>query len=132
MTYEHDPWVRDFPELRFFWERSEHGQLVLPRCPKCAKLHWFPRPHCPFCHASNIEWIEASGRGTVFSFSVLKLATPVVMAYVQLAEGPLLMTNLRTEDPGRIAIGTAVDVHFERSSIGRNLPFFSPLSIDER
>jgi uncharacterized OB-fold protein len=95
-------------------------RLLLPRCRSCGEVFWYPRHFCPFCGALGVEWIEASGRGTVYSFTVVRRgglgpyaeAMPYVVAYVELEEGPRVMTNLLDED---VEIGDPVEAVFERS-----------------
>ena len=93
------------PEIRPFWEAARRGKLLLAHCTACDRPHWFPRVVCPLCSSCDIEWREASGRGTVYSVSVARRATPpYALAYVTLDEGP---TN-RPVNPGTAALSLAL------------------------
>jgi uncharacterized protein len=112
------------PEQREFWEGAGQGRLMLPRCERCDKVIWYPRTICPACGASAVAWFEASGRGTVYSFTVVHngegafaQATPFAIAYVELEEGPRVLTNL-IGDPAGWAIGQAVQAVFDRPDSG--------------
>ena len=94
---------------RPFWEAAKRHELMLPRCRKCGQLFFYPRETCPVCLAADVDWEKASGRGRLYSFTVIHQPgnpvftpeTPYVYAMVQLEEGPRLISNLvdcRPED----------------------------------
>jgi uncharacterized OB-fold protein len=123
------------PETRPFWEAARRHELCLPRCRACAKLIFFPRAVCPHCLGTDLDWERLSGRGTLHTFTVVHrglrgfpLGPPYVIAMVELAEGPRLMTNLVgvDPDPARIRIGMPVEVVFEDVSAEIALPRFRP------
>lgn len=107
-------------ETQPFWDAAAEGRLVLPRCAACGFVIWYPRRFCPDCGGREVRWFEASGDGAVYSFTVTRKgqgawrdAGPYVVAYVELAEGPRLMTNLIGVDVDTVAIGQAVRVRFD-------------------
>ena len=77
------------PETEEYWAAAKDGKLLVKKCTACGKTHHYPRTLCPFCFSDKTEWVEASGRGTIYSYSVMRRApVPYAMAYVTLAEGP--------------------------------------------
>lgn len=121
------------PETAPFWSGVDESRLVLPRCLACRTVIWYPRTFCPSCHRTGVEWVECSGRGSVYSFSVTQKGDgawrevgPYVLAYVELDEGPRVLTNIVECDPSSLAVGQAVEVVFERNGEGRALPRFRP------
>ncbi|RAI60084.1 Zn-ribbon domain-containing OB-fold protein [Roseicella frigidaeris] len=97
------------PETEPFWAAAREGRFLLRACTACGKAHWYPRAVCPFCMSEKTEWREASGRGTIYSVSVMKRAPEVyAVAYVTLEEGPTMMTNIVDCDFDALAIGQAV------------------------
>jgi uncharacterized OB-fold protein len=115
------------PETQAFWDAARDGRFLLRRCRACGRCHWYPRTLCPFCASTDTEWIEGSGRGTVYSYSVMRRAPVLyVMAYVTLAEGPTMMTNLVDCDPDAIRIGDPVRLRFVTTPGGWPLPMFAP------
>jgi len=111
-------------DTRPFWEGAADGRLVLPRCHRCGTVIWYPRHLCSNCGSTEADWFEASGRGTVYSFTVVHNgegayaeATPYVIAYVELEEGPRVLTNLIGE-PDSWSVGQAVSAVFDRDSDG--------------
>jgi uncharacterized protein len=83
------------PETKPFWDAAAQGRLLIKRCTACDEPHWYPRAICPFCGSERTEWMEASGQGTIYSYSVFRRAPiPYAIAYVTLAEGPTMMTNI--------------------------------------
>ncbi|KAA0889418.1 Zn-ribbon domain-containing OB-fold protein [Pusillimonas sp. ANT_WB101] len=126
-NYSNDPFAQAYPETLPFWEAAEAGKLLLKTCTDCGKAHWYPRIICPLCRSSNTTWGDASGRGTVYSYSIAERADPpYVLAWVKLDEGPILITNLVDCDHGAIKIGMEVHARFETSDTGRKVPVFAP------
>ncbi|GGC78152.1 Zn-ribbon domain-containing OB-fold protein [Chelatococcus reniformis] len=115
--------VRPEAQAAPYW-RSTGGKLLLKRCKACGELHHYPRPHCPFCFSAETEWVEAAGQGTIYSYSVTRRgAEPYAIAFVTLAEGPTLLTNIVDTPLDTIAIGQPVDVVF-RDVDGVAVPMF--------
>jgi uncharacterized OB-fold protein len=116
------------PETQAFWDAAADGRFLVRHCSACGKAHWYPRSVCPLCHSSDTEWRAASGAGTIYSFSVMRKAEPpFVMAYVTLAEGPTMMTNIVECDSDALAIGQPVELVFQPSKSGIAVPCFQPL-----
>ena len=91
---------------------------------------------CPHCHATEQEWVPASGRGVVHSFSLLHhpqhpaFAYPVIAALVDLDEGVRLVSNLVEVEPAAVAIGMPVSVTFLPTAGDRAVPVFRPRPSD--
>jgi uncharacterized OB-fold protein len=123
------------PETRPFWEAARRHELCLQRCTACAEYLFYPRAVCPRCLGTDLEWRRVSGRGTLHTFTVVHrgargfpLGPPYVLAIVELAEGPRLMTNLVgiAPDPAAFSIGMPVEVVFEDVTDQVTLPRFRP------
>jgi hypothetical protein len=120
------------PETKEFWDATAQGRLLLKRCLDCGSVIWYPRAFCPECASMRTEWFPASGRGRVYSYTVnhrtegaYKDAAPLVLAYVELEEGPRMMTNV-VGAGARLAVGLAVEVVFHDTGEGSALPRFRP------
>ena len=102
-----------------YWRGAAEGRLLLTRCDECGAYVWIPRPYCPI-DLSPTSWVEASGKGVVYSHTTVhrgerayaKLA-PFVLAYVELEEGPRIMTNIVGCEPGAVQIGLPVVAVFD-------------------
>lgn len=123
------------PENKPFWDATLNDELLIKRCDDCQEYHWYPRAICPFCGSFNTSWVKASGKGEIYSFAVTrrgqgqyKDATPFVLAYVQLDEGPRVMTNIVDCDPDHLKITDRVEVVFHRTDGDAALPRFRPAS----
>ena len=120
------------PETKPFWDATAEGRLALKRCTACQSVIWYPRAMCPECGSTDTEWFDASGRATVYSFTINYKgdgpykAAPYVLAYVELEEGPRMMTNIVGIDPTQVSIGQSVEVVFEPTGEGPALPRFRP------
>ena len=132
MSENSTPWAKDpyaaaYPESLPFWQAAAHGRLLLKTCKSCERPHWYPRVVCPFCRSTELEWREASGRGTIYTCSVMRrVEQPYVLAYVRLAEGTTLLTNIVDCDPDSVRIGQEVQVRFRPAPEGRSMPVFAP------
>ncbi len=113
-----------------YWEHAARGVFALPRCEACGRRHFYPRDACPFCGSARIAWESASGRGEVYSFSVVhrapsaefKAEVPYVLAIVATEEGPHLFSRIVGVAPDRVTIGMKVKVKME----GGSPPVFEP------
>lgn len=113
------------PDSAPFWSAAAEGRLTLRECSACGRAHWYPRPTCPFCFSADTVWREASGRGEIYSYSVMRrVPAPYAIAYVRLEEGPIMMTNIVAPDLDALAIGQAVSVAFVATPGGFHLPCF--------
>jgi uncharacterized OB-fold protein len=97
-----------------YWEAARASRLLLKHCRSCDKTHYYPRPLCPFCMSDDTQWLEASGAGTIYSWSAERRAEPpYAIAFVTLAEGPTIMSTIVDTPLDSIAIGQAVQLGFE-------------------
>ncbi|HYJ99473.1 MAG TPA: OB-fold domain-containing protein [Burkholderiaceae bacterium] len=113
------------PDNDVFVAAAKEGRFMLRHCDDCGKTHWYPRAVCPHCWSTKTQWKPASGRGTVYAYSTMqRVDPPYTLAYVTLAEGPTMLTNLVGEGPYRI--GMAVQVQFRPSDDGTPVPVFAP------
>ena len=123
------------PATAPYWEGARAGKLRLPRCQDCGEAHFYPRAICPHCRSANLEWIDAQGTGTVFSFTIVQRApspafqslVPYAVAIVALDEGPHLMSNIVDAAPETVRIGMRVSVCFMDLDDGTRLPIFAPV-----
>jgi uncharacterized OB-fold protein len=116
------------PETSEFWDATTEGRLLLTRCERCDAVIWYPKTYCSECGGLSVSWIEAAGTGTVYSFTVAHRgpgafgeAVPYVIAYVELAEGPRILTNIVGCEPDQVSIGHPVRVVFSDTGQGSAL-----------
>ncbi|ELY50419.1 Zn-ribbon domain-containing OB-fold protein [Natronolimnohabitans innermongolicus] len=119
MSWEPRPTPEITPETERYWSAAADGTLLVRECTDCGLVYHYPRALCPDCFSDDVEWKEASGEGTVYSYSATQSMSgwpeedlPLVLAYVELEEGPRVMTNLEC-DPEDVEIGTRVTVRFK-------------------
>jgi uncharacterized protein len=115
------------PETKAFWDACAQGQLMIGKCRACGQTHFYPRTICPDCFSDETELQPASGRGVIYTYSVMRRAPiPYAIAYVTLAEGPTMMTNIVDCDLDQIRVGQAVRLVFKPSEGGPPVPMFTP------
>lgn len=110
-----------------YWAAANEGVLLLPRCQDTGKFFWYPRKISPFTLSQNVEWIPASGKGVIYTYSIMRRADPpYAIAYVTLEEGVTMMTNIVDCDFDAISIGQAVEVVFRDTEDAQKVPVFKP------
>jgi len=118
-------------DSRPYWEGLAQGELRIQRCQTCAKAVFYPRAICPHCHSDQLEWIVASGKGTIYTYTVAHQAfgpfagdVPLVIALVELEEGARMMSRIIDAPRERVTIGAAVSVTFAAIGEELTLPYF--------
>ena len=130
------PLPRIDEESKGFWEACQRHELYLQRCGECGAFRYYPRALCPSCLSDRTEWVPSSGKGTIYTFTVVyqNLAAgfrdelPYVLAYVELEEGVRMLTNIVGCPPEAVRIGMPVEVVFEDVTPAVTLPKFKPVS----
>ena len=124
------PIPRPTPTEQPFYDACAAGKLVLQRCQQCGHVLFYPRTHCDACQSDQLAWEDASGAGTIASYTVVRRAvsadfeTPYVIALIDLAEGPRMMSQIIDADPDALAVGLSVKVDFAAWSEDITLPVF--------
>jgi uncharacterized OB-fold protein len=114
-------------ETEAFWAAARDGKFMLRYCGACGRTHWYPRALCPHCFADATEWKEASGEGVIYTYSVMRRApVPYAIAYVTLAEGPMMLTNIVEADFDTLRIGQRVVLRWTQTEGGPPVPTFTP------
>ncbi|CAN5490272.1 Zn-ribbon domain-containing OB-fold protein [soil metagenome] len=119
--------LRPFPELDALRLAAEEGCLAIPHCVACGRSHWYPRAVCPHCHSTAIEFRPAAGDATIHSYTIVRRkGSPYVLAYVNLAEGPAMLTNIVDCDLQSLRIGMQLRLRFVTGPMGEVIPAFAP------
>lgn len=119
---------------RFWFDGVAEGRLLIQRCTGCGDLRHPPGPVCPSCHSFDWDTVEASGRGTVYSYVINHhppfpaFDYPLAVALIELEEGTRLVSNVVGIDPEAIEVGQDVEVDFVRYDDELTLPVFRPAS----
>ncbi|PKB78072.1 MAG: hypothetical protein BZY88_19980 [SAR202 cluster bacterium Io17-Chloro-G9] len=133
-------WNKPLPtvagETKPFWDACRRGSLLIQKCDRCNEYQFYPRGICSNCWCEDIGWVTASGKGTVWTFTVtMQNGTPgfaedvpYVLALVELEEGVKMFTNIVECEPGEVTIGLPVEVTFLRANDQISVPFFKPAS----
>lgn len=110
-----------------YFDACAEGRLLIKRCGDCEEKHFYPRALCPFCFSANTEWVESSGKGVIYTYSIMRVAKePYAIGYVTLAEGVTMLTNFVDCDIEQIRIGQEVKVVFKPTKDGPPVPMFTP------
>jgi uncharacterized protein len=123
------------PASQPFFDGTLRGELMLQRCGRCGTWMWPVRPRCTSCFSDELSWAAASGRGTLYSFTLVHqlyhpgFATeiPYNVAQVDLDEGVRIITSIVDVDNDELRIGTPLTVTFEPITDQVALPKFRPL-----
>ncbi|ODT38279.1 MAG: hypothetical protein ABS55_01070 [Lautropia sp. SCN 70-15] len=120
------------PDSAPYWNAAREGKLLVRKCRACGEFHFMPRYLCPKCWSHDLDWVEATGKGVVHSFSIVRRApaaafgdrVPYVVALIDLEEGPRMMANVVGEGALDTRIGDEVRVVFEDRGDGARIPQF--------
>ncbi len=123
------------PESTPFWDSCREHKLKIVRCTSCGSTRFPPTSFCPKCQSADHEWIEASGKGRVFSWIVVRhpvpkdvyaLDVPYVVALVELDEGVRMPTNIIDCLPEDVKADMRVQVAYRDVTDEITLPVFAP------
>jgi len=121
-----ETWIRPVPvvtaESEVFYSGLKERRFLVPRCRSCDAYNWTPYPACRSCQSMDLEWVEVSGRGTIYTFTEIHVGArpfttdgPYIWAFAQLEEGPrplIVMGNLIGVGPEEIQIGMPVSIGY--------------------
>jgi uncharacterized protein len=118
-----------------FWEACRDGRFLLHRCDIC-KRHYWPASRCIDHGGKAMQWVTASGRGTLYTYTIMHHAytssmkgkIPYVVAVVKLEEGPFFHSNLVDCSPDEVAIGLSLKAVMREHETGLVVPMFQPTS----
>ncbi len=116
-----------------YWAAIDGRELTRPVCNSCSRSHFSPQVVCPWCQSSDWAYQPSSGRGSVYSYTVIHrppepgFTAPYVVADIEMAEGWRLFSWIKKCDPGDVSIGMEVSVEFEPGIDGDMLPVFVPV-----
>jgi uncharacterized OB-fold protein len=128
----------DLPEpddfTRPYWDAAAEGRLLVRRCRACGAAHHYPREFCPTCWSEDVDWERASGRATLYTWSVVHRndlppfgsRAPYTAAVVDLAEGPRMMTEIVDCEESALTIGMELRVAFRQEEGCEAVPVFRP------
>ena len=116
-----------------FWEGLKAHKLVLQRCTNCQRLRHYPRPMCDHCHSMESDWVEATPKGTVYSWTVahhpfhpgFKQELPYVVVTVEMADGVRMAGRLTGNDAGVLRVGQPVRLEYDDVDESLSLPRFT-------
>jgi hypothetical protein len=115
-----------------WWDATRSGRLLVQRCATCGSHQHYPRSICTTCGSTNLTHVETAGRGTVYSYTIVRRAPhpffepPYVVALVRLDEGPVLLTNIVGCAREDVRCDMPVVVRWDDLPDGRRLPVFAP------
>ncbi len=124
------PTPRPTPTEQPFYDACKNNELALQHCRDCSHVLFYPRTYCDQCHSENLVWQQASGQGSIASYTVVRrgvsadFEAPYIIALIDLAEGPRMMSQIVDTEPEALAVGLSVNVDFAAWSEDITLPVF--------
>lgn len=123
------------PFSKPFWDGAKRHELLIQKCQDCQKFVFYPKVICPFCLSYNLEWIKASGRGRVYTYSVVYSYAPTefsddipyIIAVIELEEGVRMMSNIVECRPEEVKCDMDVEAIFQDVTEEITLPKFRPI-----
>jgi len=101
--------------LQTFEDNLAKGEFKIQQCKECGQHVFYPRQLCNHCGSSSLKWVEISGRGTVYSTSVVRRKPErggdYNISLIDLEEGPRMMSRVMDVEPTEVTIGMQVSAH---------------------
>ncbi|MGD0229528.1 MAG: Zn-ribbon domain-containing OB-fold protein [Syntrophorhabdales bacterium] len=120
-------------ETKPYWDGAKRHELLIRRCRACGRHYFYPRDFCPYCFSFDVEWVRASGRGTIYSFTIchrgaqaFEADAPYNLVLVELEEGVRMMSTIVGCPKDDLKIGMPVEVVFDDVTPEVTLPKFRP------
>jgi hypothetical protein len=118
-----------------FWQGCNEEKLLIQHCTDCGKHIYYPRAVCPHCMSDALEWVESSGKGKVYSYTIARRGAgpafaedaPYVVALIDLDEGVRMLSNIINIDVDEVRCDMPVEVVFEQVG-DMKLPKFQPVN----
>jgi uncharacterized protein len=122
-------------ETKPYWEYCRQHELRMQKCTRCGHIRFPISILCPQCHSQDSQWEKLSGKGTIYSYTVYRVAyhpafkddIPYMVAIIQLDEGPRMESNIIGCKPEDVKIEMPVEVSFEDITAEVSLPKFKPV-----
>jgi len=120
-------------DTKDFWDGCRHHYILVQRCRNCGTFRYYPRPMCHNCNSMDTEWVRATGKGKIYSWTVTthqfhpNFKPPYIIAIVELEEGIRMTSNIMDCDPEELWIGMPVEVIFDDITSKITLPKFKPV-----
>ncbi|MDM0113503.1 Zn-ribbon domain-containing OB-fold protein [Variovorax sp. J22R133] len=119
-------------ETAHYWQSALEGRLKVQYCPACKRHQFYPRRFCTTCLSNDIEWVQASGKGRVYTYTVCHVAAhpafearvPYAIGMIELEEGVRMLAGIVGSDFEHLAVGAPVEVCFENIADDIALPMF--------
>jgi len=123
------------PWSRPFWDGCRNNKLLVQKCEECQKHIMYPKLFCPECLSEKLSWVEATGKGKIYSFSVVYSYQPTefaddvpyVIGVIELDEGVRMMSNVVDCNPEDVQCDMDVEVVFDQVTDEFTLPKFRPI-----
>jgi len=126
------PLPHPIPWSKPFWEGCRNHELLIQKCEECLKFIMYPKLFCPHCLSSKLQWVKSSGKGRIYTYSVVysyaptqfSSDVPYVVAVIELEEGVRMMSNVVECRPEEIQCDKTVEVIFHKVNEDVTLPKF--------
>ena len=119
-----------------FFQGAREGKLMLQHCAGCAAWSFPVRERCPHCFAAKLTWRQASGRGSLYTFTIMHQimnpgfasAVPYNVAQIDLEEGVRMISNVVGIDNRALTPGMKLQAVFEEVGENVSIPKFRPIA----
>jgi len=120
---------------RPFWDGARRHELMAYKCLNCGQYYW-PAVHCMVCKKPEMEWVKISGKGEIFTFTIIHRAShpawqaeiPYNVSWVKLDEGPIILSKITGCENEDLYLGMRVEAVFDDVTEEVTLPMFRPVS----
>ena len=108
-------------------ESGGAGVLVGQRCRQCQVCVFGPAVFCQACTSDDLESLQLSRHGTLYSFTVVRVPpagwpgkVPYILGEVELPEGPHVLAEIIDSEPDDLKLGMVMELALERVSLAES------------
>lgn len=121
-----------------YWEACKNHELKVQQCRTCSRMRHRPSAGCHWCGGQDVDWTQLSGRGKVYTYTVVHRAfhpafaqdVPYVVGLVAAEEDPTVRFHTRFVecDPVDVHVGMDVEITFDHQDDDIVIPHWRPLA----
>ena len=107
--------------IRRFFEGLKESKVYATRCRRCGRYYFPPQADCPYCRASDMDWVEISGEGELLTYTIINTKPltyshypDYIVAIARMREGFNVLAWLRVDDPRKVRVGMKVRLQVTR------------------
>ena len=119
-----------------YWEGLKEKRLKAQKCKECGEVFFPPRARCPECLSKELDWVELSGRGELYSWSEIHMPPlafePYILGIIDLEERVGRIITRIDAKPEELKIGMKMKIDYVDVKEDLTLCTFKPIKTSDK